>query len=273
MEKTSVVILVEPNTIVKNRIKDVLSNHGIKIYEALNRQQVLRILLKTSYKVDLIVSEVDIDPFNNFNGINLIKMVKAKSSSIPVVVLTSNSKKEIITSCLREGASDYILKPFNDDNLRERLLKYINIEHLTESTVLTFNLKSFLDSEIYKAKKGCYFFSLMSLHFHSSAENESASPYSFYNYSELIHTEMKSLFWDSDLYIQHGFQSHLGFFPFCDEPHTKIILNKIEEKFENIKRSEPNLRNYYITHAFATYPTNGRSTAGLLKYLANKSKG
>ena len=280
MSNTANIVLLDQNTIVKSRIKDILSspdvseNLDIKIFEASNRREIIRILNETNYHVDLIVSEMEIDSNNSFDGINLIKLVKTKRSSIPVVMLTSVGRRDVITQCLKEGAADYILKPFKDDYLKERLLKYINLESLTESTVINFNLKNFLDGEIYKAKKGKYPFSLLCVQFHSSSEDESTLPQnSFYAYADFIYREIKSLFWEADLYIQHGFQRHLGFFPFCDEPHTKIIINKIDEKFEDLKFTEPSIINYNITYAFATYPTNGTETQELLNVLTAKSKG
>lgn len=278
MDNTSNIVLIDQNTIVKSRIKDILTsheiseNHNIKIFEAFSRRDIIRILTTTNYNIDLIISETEIDS-TSFDGIALIKLIKTKCSRIPVVILTSVSKREVITQYLREGAADYILKPFKDETMKARLLKYINIESLTESTVLSFNLKNFLDSEIYKAKKGKYPFTLLSVHFNSSAEDEATLPRNgFYAYSDLIYQEIKSLFWEADLYIQHGHQSHLGFFPFCNEAHTKTIINKISYQFQELKETEPNLENYRITYTFATYPANGQTSSDLLNILAQKSK-
>jgi len=272
MDNTPVVILVDQNTIVKSRIRDILPNQDIKIFEAFNRQELLRIMAVNNYKIDLIITEIEIDTSNNFDGISLIQLVKSKRSSIPVVILTSISKKDVITRCLLEGAADYILKPFEDEYLKEKLLKYINIESLTELTVLKFNLKNFLESEIYKARKGKYYFSLLMIQFYSCSEDESSPKYAFYNFAESLYKEIKSLFWESDLYIQHGFQSHLGFFPFCDQENTKVIIKKIIAKFDEYKENESNISNYSINHAFATYPTDGETAFDLLNTLALKNK-
>jgi len=269
MENLPIVVLLDQNTMVKSRIRTVFANQGVKIYEAYNRRELLRILSQNNNKVDLIVTETEIDVRNGFNGIDLIQLVKAKRSSIPVVVLSSVGRREVITRCLLEGAADYILKPFKDEYLKEKLLKYINIENLTESTVLQFNLKNFLDSEIYKAKKGNYSFSLLKIQFDSSADDESiGSNYAFCRYSEFVYQEMKALFWDSDLYIRHGYQCHLGFFPFCNQRNTEVIIEKIKSGFEHSKLIEPNLSDYFITHTFATFPTDGETTSELLNNLS-----
>jgi hypothetical protein len=190
-----------------------------------------------------------------------------------VVVLTSIFKREVITRCLYEGAADYILKPFQDDYLKEKLLKYIDIEKMTESTVLQFNLKNFLESEIHKAKKGNYCFSLLKIQFNSGTKGEAATPNPcFYQYAKSIYSEMKSLFWESDLYIQHGYQCHLGFFPFCDQRNRKLIIDKIESRFKDYKLREPDTRGYSITYAFASYPTDGETASELLRNLSVNTK-
>lgn len=273
MDNLPVVVVIDQNTVVKNRIRSILANQDINIYEAYNRHEILNILSENNYKVDLIITDIEIDTNTSFDGISLIKLVKTKRSSIPVVVLTSISKKDVITRCLLEGAADYILKPFEDEYLKEKLLKYINIENLTELTVLKFNLNNFLASEIHKAKKGNYNFSLLMVKFNSSSEDESNAPKcGFYNYAESIYKDIKTLFWESDLYIQHGFQSHLGFFPFCDQDNTKVIIQKISSRFEKFKLSEPDLNNYSITQVFATYPTDGDTSSALLQALTSKEQ-
>ncbi len=278
MNSTAVVVLIDQNSISKNRVKkilnspEILENHNIKILEANNRRDIIGILNEYNYNIDLIISEMEIDPSNHFNGISLIKLIKTKRSSIPVVLLTSSCRKATITESLREGAADYILKPFRDIDLKDRLQKYINIESLTESTVLNFNLKNFLDCEIYKAKKGKYPFSLLSLQFDSSAEDESTLPrHSFYTHSELIFREIKGLFWESDIYLKHGFQSHFGYFPFCDEAQTRNVIKKIALHFKKMQEEYPQLKDYTVTCSFATYPANGKKTGDLLKILAGKN--
>lgn len=266
MDNLPVVVLVGHNTLVNSRIKNVLANQNIKIYEAYNRRELLRILYQNN-NVDLILTEIEIDTKNSFDGINLIRQVKAKRSGTPVVVLTSICKKEVITRCLHDGASDYILKPFKDDYLKEKLLKYLDIEKLTESTVLQFNLKNFLEGEIHKAKKGKYCFSLLKIQFNSSSDGEAAIPNPYF-YQESIYNEMKSLFWESDLYIRHGYQCHLGFFPFCDQTNRKLIIDKIESRFKNYKLKEPNTKDYSITYTFASYPADGEAASELLRNLS-----
>lgn len=267
------IVLVEPNTIIRERIKSLFINKDIEILEASNRKEFTRVMSQVNYNVDLVIAETEIDPRNSFDGIGLINLVKSKRSGVPVMMLTSVCRKDVITQYLRAGAADYVLKPFKDEYLEERVLKYTDIENLTEATVLQFNLKEYIESEIYKANKGKYSFSLVTVKFDSKiiVEKETAEN-SFYTHAEKLFNEMKSLFWKSDIYIQHGYQSHLGIFPFCDDNYTNLIIKKIKSAFLDFKQNQPFFENYKIFCEAATYPIDGGTTSELLSKLASVEK-
>lgn len=266
MESLPVVVLVDSNVVVKDRIRKILADQEVAIYEALNRRELLEILAENKYQVDLIVTDIEIDTDRSFDGLSLIKLVQSKSDTIPVMVLTSESKKEVITQYLRQGTADYVLKPFEDNYLKEKILKHISIESLTEFTVLKFSLKNYLEHEIYKAQKGNYSFSLLKISFQLSSQTAEASN-EFYKHAKAVYREIKSLFWDSDLYIQHGYHSHLGFFPFCNRENSKIISDKIIRKYEEYQLSDPEMQNYVINQTYSTYPIDGETPADLLAAL------
>lgn len=272
MESLPVVVLVDPNRMVKERIRQILADQDVTIYETLSQHDLLNIMEENKNQVSLIVTDIEIDTQRNFDGISLIKMVKKRSDTVPVVVVTSESRKEVITKYLQEGTADYILKPFEDNYLKQKLLRHINVESLTEFTALKFSLKNYLEHEIYKAKKGRYSFSLLKISFEFNGASSEASN-AFYKHAKTIFWEIKSLFWDSDLYIQHGYQSHLGFFPFCTQENSKIICDKIIGKYDDLKLQDPQIQNYAIKQASSTYPIDGETPADLLEVLEARSKG
>ena len=138
MESAPVVVLVDPNRVVKERIRKILSDQDVTIYESLSKEDLLCVMKENENQINLIITDIEIDTERNFDAMSLIEMVKDRSDTIPVVVVTSDSRKDVITKYLREGAADYILKPFEDDYLKEKLLRHINVESLTEFTVLKF---------------------------------------------------------------------------------------------------------------------------------------
>ncbi len=271
MESAPVVVLVDPNRIVKERIRKILSDQEVTIYESLSKEDLLCVMEENKNQINLIVTDIEIDTERNFDAMSLIKMVKHRSDTIPVVVVTSESRKDVITKYLREGAADYILKPFENDYLKAKLLRHINVESLTEFTVLKFSLKNYLEHEIYKAKKGRYNFTLLKVSFEFSGDATEISN-EFHKHAKTVYQEIKSLFWDSDLYIQHGYQSHLGFFPFCSQENSKILCDKIIGQYDDLKLRNPHIQNYTIRQICSTYPIDGETPADLLEALETRSK-
>ncbi|GAB4392313.1 MAG: chemotaxis response regulator CheY [Gammaproteobacteria bacterium] len=61
-------------------------------------------------------------------GIELLKKVRSDDnlSSLPVLLVTAEAKKEQIIEAAKAGVNGYVLKPFTAKNLREKIEKIFN---------------------------------------------------------------------------------------------------------------------------------------------------
>ena len=57
------------------------------------------------------------------DGLEIIKTVRAGGSRLPVVMVTAEAEREQVVRALKAGASDYLIKPFQSNSLREKLAK------------------------------------------------------------------------------------------------------------------------------------------------------
>ena len=74
---------------------------------------------------DIILTDLQMPVMD---GIELIKRIKESGyfNGIPIIVLSSQENSSIRVECLKLGADDYIMKPFNPEELMiriERLIK------------------------------------------------------------------------------------------------------------------------------------------------------
>lgn len=69
---------------------------------------------------DLIILDIMMPGFDGFSTLMLIKESEV-TKDIPVIMLTAVGKKEKILAAFRDGATDYILKPFKADILIEKV--------------------------------------------------------------------------------------------------------------------------------------------------------
>jgi DNA-binding NtrC family response regulator len=121
MKRKAKVLVVDDEAIVRESLRDWLSDIGHQVLTAENGPQALEIIQKEEPRIvitDLVMPGMD--------GIELLKRVKAISPSTEVIVITAYGSIPTAITAMREGAYDYIEKPFCPE--RAELL----IEKLTE---------------------------------------------------------------------------------------------------------------------------------------------
>ncbi len=75
------------------------------------------IQLCVSISPDLVL----LDPnLSDMDGVNLIRSLR-EWSNVPIIIISTDTDNESVISCLNEGASDYVFKPFNADVLKARI--------------------------------------------------------------------------------------------------------------------------------------------------------
>ena len=91
------------------------------MYFAYSAEEALE-LLKQPKLADVKAVLTDIN-MPGMNGIELLRILKERSSHLPVIVITAYDDAKNRMSAYRYGADDYINKPIDFDKLKEKLLK------------------------------------------------------------------------------------------------------------------------------------------------------
>jgi len=152
------VMIVEDNTDVREYLMRVLRDH-FSLIPAANGQEALELLEKE--QPDLILTDVMMPVMNGWELLENLQS-KPKLSRIPVIVLTAVAESKERVKGLRMGVDDYILKPFETEellirisnvvnNLRERIKWAREFEgeeedkkNLTEEHELVLNIKNYV---------------------------------------------------------------------------------------------------------------------------------
>ncbi len=115
------VLVVEDQLSVRQIIKNGLGNIGYKdIHEALNGEEGLAKLKAGGF--GLVIADWNMPVMT---GIELLRAVRANPTlkSIPFLMVTAERLQENIIDAVQAGVSGYLVKPFSEDNLREKLEK------------------------------------------------------------------------------------------------------------------------------------------------------
>ena len=105
--------------IIRNLLKQLEFNN---VDEAVDGQEALAKLRAGNF--GLVISDWNMAPMT---GLDLLKEVRAdqRLKSMPFIMITAESKTENVVAAKQAGVSNYIVKPFNAETLREKIEKVL----------------------------------------------------------------------------------------------------------------------------------------------------
>ncbi len=60
----------------------------------------------------------------NKTGLDLARDIRALGSKVPIIMITTESEKGRVMEAIQAGVTDYLMKPFTQEVLQEKLQKY-----------------------------------------------------------------------------------------------------------------------------------------------------
>ncbi|MGB6063932.1 MAG: sigma-54 dependent transcriptional regulator [Desulfomonilaceae bacterium] len=112
MNESIRVLVVDDEDSVRKRCVRLLARHGYEVVGARDSQAALNIVQTTSCDVMLVDIRMP-----GIDGLELLKRVKAYSSSIEVIMMTGYAAVETAVKAMKYGAYDYLAKPFEPEEL------------------------------------------------------------------------------------------------------------------------------------------------------------
>jgi DNA-binding response OmpR family regulator/flagellar motor protein MotB len=82
---------------------------------------------------DVVILDLNLP---KLDGVNVLRQVRLKKPSLPVLVLTQRTRVEDRVQCLDLGADDYLGKPFSFSELSARIRALVRRSHLPSESVL-----------------------------------------------------------------------------------------------------------------------------------------
>lgn len=58
-------------------------------------------------------------------GLEVIKEIRAQDPKVPIIMITTEAEKRRVLEAVHAGVTDYLVKPFTPDTLREKLDKHV----------------------------------------------------------------------------------------------------------------------------------------------------
>ena len=123
------ILIVDDDKLILEVIAHRLKNEGYEVMISEDGYEALNILEK--HKIDLIITDVMMP---NISGLGLLSLLKQfYFNRIPVVIISSLDKTEVILHSIGLGAVDFLTKPIDFKELLHLIKKYDTQKPVKES--------------------------------------------------------------------------------------------------------------------------------------------
>ncbi len=109
MAKAERILIVDDEIVIRELMSDILTDEGFSVASAPNGMAALEMLQSTN---DFVVLFTDI-MMPEMDGIELIRKARLVAPTLVPIVMTGYATLETARAAVKEGAYDYVLKPFN----------------------------------------------------------------------------------------------------------------------------------------------------------------
>ena len=124
--KTPSILVVEDDEHIADLLKFLLERQGYDVTVCLDGRAARAFIDTLSDVPCLILLDVML-PF--IDGFELVRLLRATPAlaTVPIVMLTAKTMESDIVRALDAGANDYIVKPFQPNELMARVRRYLKV--------------------------------------------------------------------------------------------------------------------------------------------------
>jgi len=108
------VLIIDDEKDICFLISEILKDEKYLTYSALNSDEAINQFNK--YNPDLVILDVWLSN-SRLDGIEILKEFKKINSNVPVIIISGHGTVDLAVSSIKNGAYDFIEKPFNSDKL------------------------------------------------------------------------------------------------------------------------------------------------------------
>jgi two-component system chemotaxis response regulator CheY len=123
VDKNMPILIVDDHKTMLRIIRNLLSQLGFNnVDEATDGAMAFTIMEQKPFK--LVISDWNMEPMN---GLDLLKKIRAdeRFKTMPFIMVTAETKAENVVIAKQAGVNNYIIKPFNLETLKTKMMAVI----------------------------------------------------------------------------------------------------------------------------------------------------
>lgn len=211
------IVVIEDSSLMRIRIIKILHEHGYENVIGFNSADLIESNPQPFLnEVDLIMTDVWLP---GISGIELTRKLNKdqRYCNIPIIIMSSSSDVRTINAAIKAGAINYILKPFEDHLLIEKVKKIIGDPDVIEDNEITGNaekIKKIISIEYERALRGKQPLSFIKLKVETKDNKDCANEIS----KKIRKIDMVYVFEENIIII----------LPLTDKKGLDVVLDKID---------------------------------------------
>lgn len=113
MDKTNILV-IDDEAVVREGVRRILEGDRYSVKICASGHAALDLLQEIDFK--LVITDLKMP---GMSGMEILKAIKILKPEIPIIIITGYSTFDV----MKNGAINYITKPFSPDQLREKVIR------------------------------------------------------------------------------------------------------------------------------------------------------
>ena len=283
------VLIIDDSDAIRERIIRTLESFDLfaRFYEAEDGLEGFKKLL--SSPVDIILCDLEMPRIDGFKFLSMLKS-RPDLQDVPVIILTGMNDRELKIKGLEQGASDYVTKPFDPEELVARVKVHLKIKHLqddlkrsnelllelsnTDHLTGLFNrryLMDALDKELQRCvrKDGCLSLIIMDID-HFKRVNDTHGHLQGDVVLQKVALSLQKELRSYDIAARYGGEEFVAVLPDANPKEALFVAERIRLSIQGIKFSGAlTALSITVSLGVATFPTGNCATVDEFLKLAD----
>ena len=121
------VLVVDDDPLSRTALTDLLGRTGYEPVEARSGEQALE-----RFEAGAFLAVITDLRMPRMDGLELLRRIRERDPAVPVVLVTAYGSVQTAVEAMKEGASDYVTKPFSSDEILATLSRLADLQRLRE---------------------------------------------------------------------------------------------------------------------------------------------
>lgn len=119
------ILIVDDEDKMRHVLSIMLSRRGYRVDQAGDGMEAMEMIRTTPF--DMVITDIKMP---NMDGTSLLKKIMEMSIPCPVVFITAFATVDSAVEAMRQGATDYITKPFDEDRILLTIERTLNLSRI-----------------------------------------------------------------------------------------------------------------------------------------------